>query len=70
MLKSKKEDILTNILRLILTLIGKSETFTKQIGEENQCESVKILLSILLGPGIRCTKFSIRVMYFVLLVLR
>jgi hypothetical protein len=70
MLRSKREDILTNVLRLILTLIGKSEPFTKMIGEENHCESVKVLLAILLGPGLRCTKFSIRVIYFVLLVLR
>lgn len=70
MLRSKREDILTNVIRLILTLIGKSEPFTKLIGEENHCESVKVLLGILLGPGLRCTKFSIRVIYFVLLVLR
>ena len=71
MLQSKREDILTNILRLILTLIGKSETFTKTlVAEESQCESAKIILKILLGPGLRCTKFTVRVHYFALLVLR
>ena len=72
MLQSKREDILTNVLRLILTLIGKSETFTKTLvaEEESRCESARIILKILLGPGLRCTKFTVRVHYFALLVLR
>lgn len=70
MLKNKQETILTSILRLILTLIGKSEAFTKTIAEENDCEFAKIILQILLGPGLRCTKFTAKVHYFVLLVLR
>ncbi len=49
-LMSKREDILISILRLILTLIAKSETFTKAIAEKNSNQAVKALLSILLGP--------------------
>lgn len=69
-LASKQNDILINILRLVLTIIAKSETFAVQIAEYNDSEMVGILLRILLGTGIPSVKFNTKVKYYVLLVLR
>lgn len=69
-LTCKREIILLNVLRLILVFIVNSETFTKKITEENDQEAVKSLLDILSGPGFRNTEFSIKVSYFVLIILR
>jgi len=68
-LPSKKEEILINVLLLIRCFTENSETFTKQIASENEFEAVKILLKILLGPGLPNTYFSIRIKYQVLRIL-
>ena len=64
-LNSKREDIIINILKLVLTIVNKSEIFSKSIEV-----AVKPLLQILNGPKLPCTRFSERVNYFVLLILR
>lgn len=52
-LKSKQDEILRCILRLILSLIARSETFAQSIAQRNEYEVVKLLLYILLGPGLQ-----------------
>ena len=69
-LASKQNDILINILRLVLTIIAKSETFAVQIAEYNDSEMVSILLTILTGPKIPLVQFNTKVKHYVLLVLR
>ena len=65
MLKSKKEEIITSTLRLILTLIRKSEIISKTLEPV-----VDHLLDVLLGPKLPCCQYSVRVSFFVLEVLR
>jgi hypothetical protein len=64
-LNSKREDILIGVLKLVLTIVNKSEIFSKNIEA-----AVKPLLMILRGPKLPCIRFSVRVNYFVLLILR
>jgi hypothetical protein len=69
-LKCKEEDTLHNVLRLFLALIAKSESITKIIIEENNNEAIRALLSILKGPSIPNTKFSYRITFFALTIMR
>ena len=69
-LKSKQDEILRSILRLILSLIAKSETFAQKIAQNNDYEAVKSLLSIMLGPGLQLIQFSTEVKSYVIVILR
>ncbi|CDW74435.1 arm repeat protein [Stylonychia lemnae] len=69
-LTCKEEDTLLNILKLLQALINKSETIGKQISEENNNECVHSLLRILQGPDIPMTKFSLKITFLALQILR
>eukprot|EP00347_Sterkiella_histriomuscorum_P016136 403354352 len=69
-LTCKEEDTLQNVLKLLQALINKSETIGKQICEENNNEAVHSLLKILLGPDIPMTKFSLKITFLAIQILR
>ena len=66
----KEEDTLLNILRLLLALIANSEPIGKLICEENDNEAIYSLLNILKGPSIPNTRFSIKITFFALTIMR
>jgi hypothetical protein len=69
-LNCKEEDALLNILRLFFALIADSEQTGKQISEENDNEAIYSLLNIIKGPNIPNTKFSTKITFFALNILR
>jgi hypothetical protein len=69
-LTCKEEECLLNILRLLLALIANSEPISKLVCEENHNEALYSLLSILKGPAIPCTSFSLKLTFFSLTILR
>ena len=69
-LKSNKEMILLNVLRLIQIFIAGSEQYSKKIAEARDQESINSLLQILHGPGIGGKVYTTRTYYFVVIILR
>mmetsp|Transcript_8002 Transcript_8002/g.7496 ORF Transcript_8002/g.7496 Transcript_8002/m.7496 type:complete len:256 (+) Transcript_8002:1322-2089(+) len=54
-LTCKEEDTLFNVLRLMMTLIGKSDSIGKMMAEKTNLEAVNSLLKIVQGPNIHQT---------------
>jgi hypothetical protein len=57
-------------LRLFLALIANSEHIAKLISEENNNEALYSILAILKGPNIPNTKFSPKITFFALTIMR
>jgi len=69
-MRCRDEDTLLNILRLLLALIVDSDAIGRLICNENDHEAIISLLDILIGPGIPKTRFSIKITFFALTIMR
>jgi hypothetical protein len=69
-MRCKEEETLHHVLLLLLALIADSEPIAKTISEQNNCEAVLSLFSIIRGPTIPDTQFSSRITFTALTILR